>query len=523
MLEFFRQLWAGTGEAWARLSLSARVNIFLALVITVGVLVGVVFLGVQPQYVALYRGLDPGEVAQMQQVLADRSIPYQLADGGTTIRVPDRQAGEARTVLSAERLPSHHGLGAGWELLDNDSIWTSPEQRRVNQQRAIEGELRRMLSELDFVNRSFVGIRWGEQRLLARDRRPATATITLDVNRRPTATEVETVVAIVSTFVGADLDRSHITVATTDSQLLHGPTEEGAVGAASSKHALIAKWERLREDKIRDAFAELGRKAIVKVSAKVDFTSKEVTEERVEEGAELSVMETSTELTSTEALPEGPAGAYANLPEGAGGPGATRTTEITEETLTNFEPSRILTKTVTEPGDVLKYKVSAIIDWGHKPVLDEEGKTTGEQTYGPMDEQEKENWKQFIANAVGPEVALADVHVTDQPFQLDQLREAPETFVGERRGTMVSAALEWLATLGKIALVLLGLWWVRRGLVKMMVPRGKVEEVLPVEVPGASPEELRKRQLASDVERFSEQQPQAVAALLRSWMSESEE
>lgn len=523
MWNFFRQLGAGIAQTWQNLTISARINILLTLIATVGLLVAAIVVGGRPQYTVLYSGLEkPDEISQIQTLLAEEGVPYKITDGGATIRVPDRDVGRLRVALRARGLPTVHGLGPGWDLLDKQSIWTSPEAYATSKQRAIQGELQRMLNQLDFVDRSFVYIHEAKESLFKKDQRPSEAAVTLAVSRRPTKMEIEAVLGIVSTFGGVNLDRSHITLATTDGVLLHSPAKDEIARVASSKHEVIEQLEKQREQKITDAFARLGRKVIPMVSAKLDFSAKEVSEDLVLEGVELSTKETTSETVSTESLPEGAAGTYSNLPEGVPGPRATQTTETTQDTLTNMEPSRTRRVTRTEAGDVLEYKVSAIIDWGNRPVLNDEGVPTGEQEYGPPTEDELDQFRRFIASAVGPEVNVEDVHVFAQAFQIDQLREAKETFAVLEQAQLVSALVQWGGYVLKAVLVLVGFWLARRALLRIMAAT-PLEEEEELELPKPTSEEMRKREIAAEVESLSERQPEAVASLLRAWMTEGEE
>jgi flagellar M-ring protein FliF len=525
LLLFFRQMGEGLADVWNRLSASARVNIGITLAVTVALILTLVVMTAREEYVDLYSGLDAKEVGPIQEVLNENSIPYRMASGQTAIQVPLSKAGEARLKLRERDLPSTHGLGMGWELLDQESMFTTPEKHKTARQRAIQGELQRQLNELAFVDKSFVYIHFAEESLLARRQSPSEASITLKVNRKPSRSEIEGIMGIVSTFGGPKLTRSHIRVLTTEGEVLHNPAEEESARLASSKQDLILQWEREREQKILEAFQELGRKAVVRVSAKLDFSKKTVVERKSSKGAELSVMETTTTLTTTESLPEGPPGAFQNLPEGVPGPTATTTEESTEETLTNNEPSMLDTTTVTEPGDVVGYKVSAIIDWGHKPVVGEDGQQTGEREYAALTDDEKEQWKLIIANAVGPEVTVDDVAVFDQPFQLEQLAAAQETFATLERSALMAWWMDFGMNLLKFVLVLAGFWLVRRWLLRAIAATEpeEVEEEIIIEAPGPSPDELRKREVFAEVEKLSQMQPDAVAALLRAWISESEE
>ncbi len=523
MLDYLRQMWEGIVQVWRRLTVSARVNIAITLFVTLALIAALVLIGGRREYVNLYSNLDPAEVQEIQSILSDAGISYEMAHNYTTIRVPDRQAGRARVLLREQDLPTIHGLSPGWELLDEETIWTSQQRHETNKHRAIQGELQRMLDQLDFVRRSFVHIHHAPTQLFEREQRPSEAAVTLNVTRSPSRAEIQTILGIVATFGGVNLDRSRITLATTDGDLLHSPAADEITRIASSKHELIKQLEQQREDRIVDAFERMGRRAIVRVSAQLDFSSREIESEEVTEGVDLSTAETLTQLTTRESLPEGPAGAMANLPEGMFGPMATETEEVTEEIVTNTEPSRTVSRTKTEPGDVLQYKVSAIIDWTRQPELDEEGQPTGEYTYGPPEEDELDGLRLFIANAVGPDVQPDDVHVIAQALDIDILRDVRETFGLLERAAMWSEWTRFVFDVLRILLVLGGFYLAYRWLMSIIVSEGEEEEEEVAAAPAPSKEELRKREIAQEVEKLSTEEPDAVASLLRSWMTEGEE
>ncbi|MCX5771972.1 MAG: flagellar basal body M-ring protein FliF, partial [Candidatus Hydrogenedentes bacterium] len=78
-MDFLRQLVMGIGQAWRRLSISARVNVVLAALATIAVVAFMVRTASQPQYVRLFENLDPSETSSIAALLDQESIPYELA------------------------------------------------------------------------------------------------------------------------------------------------------------------------------------------------------------------------------------------------------------------------------------------------------------------------------------------------------------------------------------------------------------------------------------------------------------
>src|SRR3989442_13304110 len=55
----------------------------------------------QPEMVTVFRNVDQAEAAQMVQKLKDTRTPYELAENGTTIRVPAARSQEVKLDMAA--------------------------------------------------------------------------------------------------------------------------------------------------------------------------------------------------------------------------------------------------------------------------------------------------------------------------------------------------------------------------------------------------------------------------------------
>jgi flagellar biosynthesis/type III secretory pathway M-ring protein FliF/YscJ len=82
--------------------------------------------------------------------------------------------------------------------------------------------------------------------------------------------------------------------------------------------------------------------------------------------------------------------------------------------------------------------------------------------------------------------------------------------------------LKWGSTALKVLLVLAGFFVFRRFLMRVLVISEEEEEAMPSEHK-PSMGEMRRREMAEEVERVSTEQPEQVASLLRAWLAEGEE
>jgi flagellar M-ring protein FliF len=525
-VEFLRQLTSGVRQAWQRLTISARINLIIASLLTIGLVGFMVFTASQPNYVRLYDGVNAEEMNKIIEALNKESIPYKMDENTQAIMVPLSNRSRAKMVLGSQELPSSQGRTPGFEIFEKQDIMANRWLQDVRYMRAVQGELQRQLNEFEFVKKSFVFIREAKEELFISQQKPSEAAVTLDVKRPLSKQEIKAVLHTISSFGGANLNVNNITLTTTDGTVLHLPADNEFASLANSKLEFVAELEKQREDRVVKDLEQLGVKAIVKVSAVVDFDSKTETVTSSEDGAVISTLTQNTTTKSKDALPQGAPGAMANLPEGAAASGGAETQEENKETVENFEPSKTETKTVHEPGKVLRYVVGAIIEGETKKTTSADGKETTE--YAGLTPEKKKAYEDFIIAAVGQGEEPTKVTVSDQAFDIAKLTEARAAFQEIERARTVDIVLQYGMSVVKLLLVIMGFFAVRSFLRRaIVVPAPPVvasveEETSPLSMPTASPEDIRREEVAAEVARLSEQEPDAVAALLRSWLSEEE-
>ena len=92
----------------------------------------------------LYGDLDLRDAVQVVDQLTRQHIPYRIAANGSQILVPADQVPEARLSLAKEGLPA--GGSVGYEIFDrSDGLAATEFQQKINETRALEGELARTI------------------------------------------------------------------------------------------------------------------------------------------------------------------------------------------------------------------------------------------------------------------------------------------------------------------------------------------------------------------------------------------
>ncbi|MEK7795682.1 MAG: flagellar basal-body MS-ring/collar protein FliF [Candidatus Hydrogenedentota bacterium] len=515
MLEFLRQFGRGVSDAWRRLSLSARVQMIAAALLTTLFLVSVVVVGSRPQFVELYSGLSAQDAGTIVTWLSDNGIEHQEREGGATIMVPVQHRSRARLALLDQGVPSSYSGGVGFEIFDAQDLTTNRRTQDINYQRAVQGTLQRMLNEFEFVKSSSVFIQEAERKPFRSEQQPSEAAVTVSLARDVSKSETEAMLGIITRFGGANLTRQNVTLVDTTGRVLYMAKDDAVASLAADKLEAMAEYEEYFRAKISTALEAAGHRAVVTVASKMNWADEEKTSRQVIEGALLSE-ETSEETSdSMEGPPEGPPGLSANPPEGgsAGARSGTKTT--VETTLTNYDPSETVTTTRTPGGTFDGISVTVLVDNAYEQVADAQGNTAPEPR--PLTPEQITNLNGLVMGAVGTYAKVEDVKVLNHPFQTAALVAAVQTATaapatGLLQTRMLVTSLQVLAAI--VAFFALR-FFMRRALVQ---PSEEAEEM--VELPEASREDTRRAEIASEIERLAREDPNSVAALLRSWMAQ---
>jgi flagellar M-ring protein FliF len=521
-VEFFRQLWNGLREAWTKLSLSARINLGLAGAAVVVVILLVVFTAAKPQYVTLASDIDNQAANQITDTLGGAGIPYSLEDNNQTVRVPLASRSEAMLLLAENNLPVGRPTPPGFELFAESELMTNRWLQDMKFMRAIQGEIERQLTALDFVENAHVLIREAQEELFVNEQKPSEAAVTLQVTRPPTKRNIKGIVNMVAAAGGTNLHPGNITVTTTDGEVLHMPPSSEYASIANSKLEHVAELEHRAEQRIMDSLHDLGVQGTVRVSAQVNFDEQEVVSEEVSEGTEVSTLTSSTTTSSREALPEGAPGAFANVPEGAAAPGGTTTQEETSEELINFEPSVTTTRVKTHPGDVVKYTVALVVEGDSEETTADDGTVTSE--YVGLTEERRQFYLDLVAGAVGDGTIPTVATVNDFPFDMGPMAQRQAALAEGAREETFRRVQEWSWTIGQMLLILFGFILVRIFLLRAIEKPVIEEEVEEVEeIPQATREDLRRQEVVTEITDLALESPETVAVLLRSWLTEEEQ
>lgn len=356
---------------WKKLTRPQQLVLVIAPLIVATALFSLIFWASRPQYVTLFTKLSATEAGGITAKLNELKVGYQLADNGSTILVPHKDASEVRLQLANAGLPKESTFS--FENLDQMRIGDTDKDRRLRYILGLQNELEKTIEILDGVDYARVHIVMPEQSLFIDNQKDTTASVTI---KRTAGTQLgeDQVRAIANllAFSVEGLSIENVSIVDTNGIVL-----SDIIGKGSDPHRLTShqiQVQQILENNIQrsvqsmlDMAFGLG-KTIVRINATLDFDQKTITSQISEDGAILSrqeIQERSQNTSGNAGMP----GAETNVPDEGDAPAYmvddqgnaisfSESSNITE----NFQPSMTQQEIVVSPGQIKRMTVSVMAD-----------------------------------------------------------------------------------------------------------------------------------------------------------------
>jgi flagellar M-ring protein FliF len=412
-------------------SLGPGKKLSLALLLA-GILAGFVAIMIwagRPDYQVLYSDLSMEDSAAIFEKLKEQKIPYELSASGKTIMIPRDRVYETRLDMAARGLPQQGT--AGFELFDDTKLGMTEFLQNVNYQRALQGELARTINRFDEVESARVHLVLASKSLFVEDQEPATASVILKMRsgKRLGKDQIQGVVHLVSSSISG-LKPGNVTIVDSNGKMLTGVQDRsGMAGVTSDQLTFQEKIEKNLETRVKTMLEKaLGpERAIVRVSADLDFQRHEQTEERF--FPDNQVVRSEKRYNENTAGPgdtaQGIPGAVPNM--GPGGQENTRgaggSSFQKEDRTVNYEIGKVTRRTVTPVGGIRRISVAALVDGTYRAVGGKDG--ADELRYLPRSTEEMAKLESIIQRAVNFDPARGDqVEVVNIPFESTRMADA---------------------------------------------------------------------------------------------------
>ncbi|MFN4096121.1 MAG: flagellar basal-body MS-ring/collar protein FliF, partial [Sphingomonas sp.] len=183
------------------------------------------------------------------------------------VMAPVDKLAELRMAMAGEKL----GGKIGYEVLDQEQPFgVSASRAKMNETRAIEGELVRSIQSLDAVTGARVHIVMPERAMFAAEARPATASVTVKTRGRLPAETIQSIRYLVSSAV-PELSPESVSIVDQSGALLARAGEQGAAGGGSVDERQSQIEAKMREEIIALLEPIVGQgKVRAEVAAQID-------------------------------------------------------------------------------------------------------------------------------------------------------------------------------------------------------------------------------------------------------------
>lgn len=527
--EKFLEFWNKYTAKQKAIIISVIVTVLLAIAILVFVLT-------RTQYTHLVTLSDASSVTELQELLDNDGIAYKTDDTSTgyEITVDRNKTTEALLLMgNNEIVGSTSNSDMDWEAALDNSIDTTEGEKSQKYTLAFQSEIRNYLKSISGVEDAFVSINSPEDDgTIFSENQESSVAVMLDLSDELEETALQGMANYLATAVG-NKDTEMITIVDTDSNLLFdGSSEEGISGSATSTAQYQEKLRAVIKNDLKQVLLKADYNEVEIGASNIRFDMDQVssmyTEYSTPEGREQGPYSSSYEYSST-----------GN--SGSGGiPGTDSNADDTDYMLQSsgssnsevtlnkyeYEVNKKETTTVEAVGAMDADNSSVAIVLKQYVMYDEaKMEETGELEGTTFEQFQSENSKptqiavsddviDLIEKATGISAADISVIAYEQPVFV----EAETTPVATSSILMIVLA---------VLIVALLIFVVFKGTAPMDVtelePELSVEQLLATTKENQSLEDIEFGEVSETrrmIEKFVDENPEAVAQLLRNWINE---
>ena len=291
---------------WASMRNSQRAWAVMSAVLLAGLLGGILWYMLRPDWRTLYANLDRDDARQISIVLTQAQIPFDVAPDGSAICVPAAQLDKARLATAAKGGVKSGRMG--FEIFDKPNWVGSEFDEQVNYQRALEGELEHTVGSLSDVESARVHLVMAHDSLFREQERPAKASVVLKLRHRSLADgEPEAIRNLVASSVDG-LTPERVTLVDAAGHLPLGPKTADAMRFSA---------EQALEEKLISTLEPVTGAGNVRASVTLDYeaAASEETEESYDPDQTVTLSIQRTEQTAgPQAIAAGVPGTASNAP-----------------------------------------------------------------------------------------------------------------------------------------------------------------------------------------------------------------
>lgn len=484
----------------------------------------------QPTYVLLSTSATTKETSLIKDLLVNEKIPYKVSTDGFQISVVENRLSDANLLLGANDIPP-----AAYDInqVFSGGFNTTESDKEKKFKVYTEKTLAQDLTSLDFVKSAIVQLSIpNDDGTLVSNNEESFANVILEIDGEMPETAPATLAQAVKVALGNKTTNNIVIMDTAGNLLFSGEDNFSVAGNASNQLTVKQQAESLVRNEVKKVLLGTKEFSNVEVASNLslDFSTIEETQHdySAPDGQQQGMLSSNRLFSSesengTNALPPG-TDTNVNDTSYVFESGGTQSSSTTEEE-NNFLPNETMVKKVIPPG-LIKYDESSIsvAAVSYKMINEKDAKDQGLLDGTNWNEYKLANAEKtkltvdqdmfnMVSKATGIDVDSISIMAYEEPIFIDE------------EGLQVTPATV-------IPIVLIVLILALLAFVVFRSMRGEKEEEVPQEL---SVEKILQSQPDTDlndlelesksdarrvIEKFVDENPEAVASLLRNWLSE---
>ncbi|TGE39983.1 flagellar M-ring protein FliF [Desulfosporosinus fructosivorans] len=524
--------WAGIKQSattfWNRLSSPQKILTVLAPLAVAVALISLITWAGRPQYVAIFTKLSDADAGAITTKLKDLKADYKLADNGSTIMVTQQAAADLRLQLASAGLPEQSKFS--FSNLDSMHLGETDADRKLRYVLGLQNELENTLKTLNGVQDARVHLVMPEESLFVDSQKAATAAVTLKLVPGTKLGDVQ-IRAVANLLAGSveGLQTENVTIVDTNGNVLSDvlSKDQDPNSLTGTQYQLKQTVEEDTRKSIQSMLDRvLGQgKTVVRINASLDFDQIKRVKQTNGPGAlvsEQSSIESSINGTAVGGTPGLDAnGAPTYQAVTPGGDVISSKSTATK----NYQVDTTQEEQVVSPGAVKRLSVSVMAD------------------ADSINQDQLDQIKTIVASAAGIQAVRGDdIQVAAIAFNKTDLQQ-------ERLAMEEAQKRQQLVTYIGIGAVVLFALFLMVMYMRSRVKKARAEKMMgladaqPVSLAEAellmaqqlaeeeaqlkfaqgkakTVEEIQKQKTKESVELYSRNNPDEVARLMKTWLSE---
>ncbi len=526
LLQRFLDWWNKFTAKQKTLIISAIAGVLVLIAVAVAILT-------QPHYKTLYVSDTTKETSEVVAVLDEEGIENQTSQDGLTISVLEEDYTNAVILLGANNYPAAE---YSIENVFDGGFSTTESDKTKKYQEFMEAKFQSALGNMDNVKRAIVNINVPENdgTLLSKEKESyASVMLELENPEDMTQEQAADIARFVATELGNDTTANVVIMDTTGNMLYSGQDENSITGSASSRLSYKTQYDNIVRNEINDALVGAKIYDNVQVVPNLDLNwdiikSTEHTYTPADGQDQGVLSQEDTYSQTTENTNGDIPGTDTNAEITYEYQDAAHSSSQTDETSRSYLPNEKITDT-EKAGGAINYTTSSIgITAIHYVVYNEEDMAASGALDGTTFDEFRIANSERTKTEVDEDVYNVVAAATGIPLENIQIVAYDEPVFVPAEGGLVSPTNIFIIVLIILILGLLAFVVIRSMRADKKAEEEETEELSLDNLLQSTQESTELEEIDSEtksetrilIEKFVDDNPDAVANLLRNWLTE---